>query len=495
MRNGFRFFVVALLGALVLAVSPSALGDEGSFQLVSPSSGSGCLGFIVETISGTVSGCTARPTGVGLINTEYSAAANGSIVFMADDNTDPSHADQGSIWLVKHDGSSVHLDGSTWDFAPTISYDGSRVVFARLDPATGSSDIYSVNSDGSGLQRVVSGGGTNALAAPSISPDGSTIAYSCGPAPHAASSGPGCGPLLDGSYRQSGLMRVGSGGTDPRLIVIGTEGQVSWSPDGRSLAVAEQVVVDLGNGQFTSGQQLFAYHADGSDLFNDVDPTREITHESDPYGASSPQFSPDGSELLYLKVVDDHGNQGNFSYLIGVDGTNRHQVFLSSSGSPYGAFIPTAAPGAPPPLVDMTHITVPSVVGLDLPTATSELAGHNLTVGTVSYRYSAMIGRGLVASQSPSAGDVAHRTAKQGPPVDLVVSVGPAPCVVPKVKGKSLRAAKRAIAAGHCGVGKIRYAFSRTVKKGRVVATKPGAGKRLPARTKVALTLSKGKKR
>jgi Tol biopolymer transport system component len=104
--------------------------------------------------------------------------------------------------------SSVHLDDSTWDFDPTISYDGSKVVFARFDPTTWSSDIYSVDPDGSDLQLVVPGGGTNDLAMPPVSPDGSAIAYWCGPARYATSQGPGCGPLTDGSFRQWGVMRA-----------------------------------------------------------------------------------------------------------------------------------------------------------------------------------------------------------------------------------------------------------------------------------------------
>src|SRR5262249_35268588 len=155
-------------------------------------------------------------------------------------------------------------------------------------------------------------------------------------------------------------------------------------------------------------------------------PTRQITHETDFWGPAFPQFSPDGSQLLYMEFVDDDGNEGNFPYMIGVGGANRQELPLSSSGSPYGAFIPTGTAGAPPPLVDATQVTVPSVDALEVGAATSELEDHHLTLGTVSYEYSGTVGKGLVAAQSPAAGSVAHRTDKQGPPVNLVVSGGPA---------------------------------------------------------------------
>jgi hypothetical protein len=494
-RSGIRFSLLGLVVLLALAASSAALGDGASDQLVVLGSSSSCVGFLAETLDGTVNGCTPQPDGVTPFNIAFSAAANGSIVFMAQDNTDPSAGDQGSIWLVKSDGSSVHLDDSTWDFDPTISSDGSKVTFARFDPTTWSSDIYTVNSDGSDLTLVVSGGGANYLTSPSISPDGSAIAYWCGPAVHAASSGQGCGPLTDGTYRTWGVMRVNVDGTDPRMISIGagvadTEAGsqgLSWSPDSQSLALT---------GDSASGSRdVYIYRTDGSDLFNNLDPSKQVTHETDPYGAAFAQFSPDGSQLLYMRWVDDQGNQGNFMYLIGLDGTAEHEVPV-----PYGAFVPTATPVSPPSLVDMTHITVPSVETLGLDAATNELQSDNLTVGTVSYEYSATVGANEVAAQEPAAGAVAHRTEKKGPPVDLVVSLGAAPrssttyCVVPKVKGKSLKVARPALATAHCETGTIKHVFSRAVKKGRVVSARPGAGRQLPDGAKVALTVSKGKR-
>jgi hypothetical protein len=73
-----------------------------------------------------------------------------------------------------------------------------------------------------------------------------------------------------------------------------------------------------------------------------------------------------------------------------------------------------------------------------------------------------------------------------GPPVVKV-------CVVPKLKGKTLKAAKRALKARHCRTGKIKHAFSSKVKKGRVISQKPKPRKQLRNGAKVSLVLSKGK--
>jgi len=67
------------------------------------------------------------------------------------------------------------------------------------------------------------------------------------------------------------------------------------------------------------------------------------------------------------------------------------------------------------------------------------------------------------------------------------------PCVVPKVVGKALPAAKKKLKAAHCSVGTIKKVYSK-VKRGRVVAQHPKAGRHLKNGAKVALTISKGKK-
>ena len=68
-------------------------------------------------------------------------------------------------------------------------------------------------------------------------------------------------------------------------------------------------------------------------------------------------------------------------------------------------------------------------------------------------------------------------------------------CVVPKVKSKTLTAAKHAITAAHCAVGKIAMATSKTVAKSKVISQKPPAGRRLTQGSPVNLVVSKGKPR
>ena len=67
------------------------------------------------------------------------------------------------------------------------------------------------------------------------------------------------------------------------------------------------------------------------------------------------------------------------------------------------------------------------------------------------------------------------------------------PCVVPKLEGKRLAAATRALKKARCAVGHITKRKSSTVRKGRVISSRPPASSRHKAGTKIALTVSRGK--
>jgi hypothetical protein len=75
------------------------------------------------------------------------------------------------------------------------------------------------------------------------------------------------------------------------------------------------------------------------------------------------------------------------------------------------------------------------------------------------------------------------------------VSVSPALCLVPKVVGRTLARAKAAITRAHCRVGRVARAFSRQVRKGRVLAQRPKPGKRRTNGAPVNLVVSCGRRR
>jgi hypothetical protein len=68
-------------------------------------------------------------------------------------------------------------------------------------------------------------------------------------------------------------------------------------------------------------------------------------------------------------------------------------------------------------------------------------------------------------------------------------------CVVPNVRGKSLKQAKSRIRQAHCKTGRLVRAYSRSVRRGRVISQAPKPGARMKQGTRVRLVVSKGPKR
>jgi uncharacterized delta-60 repeat protein len=66
-------------------------------------------------------------------------------------------------------------------------------------------------------------------------------------------------------------------------------------------------------------------------------------------------------------------------------------------------------------------------------------------------------------------------------------------CIVPRVKGQTLRAARGHIRKAHCGTGTISRRYSK-VTRGRVVSQRPRANRRLRSGAKVDLVVSKGRR-
>jgi PKD domain/PASTA domain len=64
-------------------------------------------------------------------------------------------------------------------------------------------------------------------------------------------------------------------------------------------------------------------------------------------------------------------------------------------------------------------------------------------------------------------------------------------CNVPKLLGKKLKAAKSALAAANCALGKVKRKHASKKKRGRVIAQSPKAGAVLDAGSKVAVTVGK----
>jgi len=75
----------------------------------------------------------------------------------------------------------------------------------------------------------------------------------------------------------------------------------------------------------------------------------------------------------------------------------------------------------------------------------------------------------------------------------ITVTYKPPPCRVPRLRGKTLAAARRALLHAGCAIGKIKRVRSSTVRKGRVISTTPAPGTKHRNGYKVRLEVSRGR--
>jgi hypothetical protein len=426
------------VGALLSfsAAAPGA-GDQAQIAVWGKSADGLCSGVLFETLTGVVTSC--RPVPPDLVGGVWQVAADGSLV--GNGQGEVAGASAAPVTLIRPDGQVVTLDSNPNDYDPSLSSDGSKVVFVRALPqnyqGAWPSDLYVGNTDGSGLKKVASGGATQ-LDGPTFSPDGSTIAYSCLPT---SVSGPGglpqgCGPLPDGSTRAYATFLMNTDGTDKRVIFLNEDGgqpHLAWSADGKWIATE-----GIGPCTCTDGSPLeaniYVYRTDGTDLFSPGDPredtypnpSHQVSHETDEWGASEPQFIQGSStQLVYFRPVNDSGQEIDSEIVINLDGTNRHELSLADTGQQFGDIVPAATGGGPLPFVNVMRVPVPTVRSLSYGAAKQRLQGAHLRVGKIHRRYSARTPRNHVLGQYPHGGTYAHRTQLRGPRVNLTLSRGP----------------------------------------------------------------------
>jgi hypothetical protein len=110
-----------------------------------------------------------------------------------------------------------------------------------------------------------------------------------------------------------------------------------------------------------------------------------------------------------------------------------------------------------------------------------------------------LTGAGSCTITASQAGDVNYEPApdvSETLVIERAVQATPtARCRVPAVVGKRLVSAKRMIASRRCRTGKVGYAYSRKRKKGIVISQSRRPGRVLPARSRINLIVSRGRRR
>jgi Tol biopolymer transport system component len=215
-------------------------------------------------------------------------------------------ADAG-IYVMNADGTSLRrlllsseglIDGT--DLGPAWSPDGSRIAFARegREPGaeTGNSDIYVVNADGTGLERLTDGPVIEYE--PSWSPDGSRIAFE--------------GYDLASDRQPPSAVRLyvmNADGTDIRELGPENVQGPTWSPDGSEIAYVD-----------TETGSIMTIRPDGTG-------ERRILNVADLVGGVHLVYdvvwSPNGAKLAFMAGPDDTSTH---IYLVNQDGSGVVQV-------------------------------------------------------------------------------------------------------------------------------------------------------------------------
>ena len=179
------------------------------------------------------------------------------------------------IYVMDADGGNpVNLTrDDAYDSGPAWSPDGQRIAFERSGGGGRGPQIFVMNADGSGVERLTQEPEAAWGVSPAWSPDGSSIACTCG----------------QGADEGIFIMDPAGGG----MRLVSPEGQFagepSWSPDGAWIAY---IVLDLEKDDVS---HLWVMAADGSGA-------RQLTFAE--AWDETPTWSPDGTRIAFARLVD-----------------------------------------------------------------------------------------------------------------------------------------------------------------------------------------------
>jgi serine/threonine-protein kinase len=135
---------------------------------------------------------------------------------------------------------------------------------------------------------------------------------------------------------------------------------------------------------------------------------------------------------------------------------------------------------------DGRYTNAPNVVGLSRSAATDKLTSAGLHVKFLSSVYSVDAAKGSVASETHAS----HVT--KGSTVDLRLSRGPRPHILPDYAGQSVSQVKSELSSIHITVSSVRRVYSEDIHQGLVAGTNPGAGETVLEGRSLVLQVSKG---
>lgn len=358
------------LGFFVSDLSPSEAQSAGSPGRILTNNGcafGGIFEFNTDGTNGvfltadTLNPPNFYPTGDRYVSYDPSVARlTGAIAFESNRNEHGENPNrQSRIYVMNADGSNVRRltpepaagearADEVNDRFPAISPDGSRVAFIsnrRLVASGGNTyrttDVYIVNTDGTGLRQVTPSeynvsqvGVQNSLRAVTWSPDGAKLAY--------------WGErLIDPKDPNSAfepvLATINPDGSNETYLFLGyhfcSGSVVDWSPDGSRIL-------------FYGGERGTCHGSNVINLYNVTSKTVTAfpvsNFSSDAWNqAGGARFSPDGSQIVYWSGSNPDGSGALQISIANLDGSNQKVVTPAPSCHGGLAWASGAAIGKP----------------------------------------------------------------------------------------------------------------------------------------------------
>ncbi len=218
---------------------------------------------------------------------------------------DSDRTGEGEIWTINADGSGltrITHDPTVDDSGPVWSPDATQIVFTRESPRTGNGVIYRIDADGTGMTKLTTG--KNWHEGAQFTTDGSQIVYlGFGDA----------GGICE-------LWTMNPDGSDKTLLVPADArlGLGDLAPDGTTLLVFD-------NCAGPAPQSIYRMNFDGSGM-------TQLTDAGCCYQDGWPQFSPDGTQIVFMsnRVVPGFDVPFKEMYVMDADGSNLVQITSSS---------------------------------------------------------------------------------------------------------------------------------------------------------------------